>query len=104
MNYSLKPIDAKKQDGDVLFLYGDESAERSLPLSRKEAEMLKKRRGEERDLLLVFDRLPHHLYVLSFNSEKPAPECQEKLRRRSKEVLAKLEADKVEALAVTGEP
>ena len=87
----------------MLFLYGDETAERSLPLGRKEIELLKKRREEKRDQLLVFDRLPHHLYVLSFDSEKPAPECQEKLRRSMMEVLKRLEADKVEELVLTGE-
>ena len=103
MVYTLKSIDAKKHQGDLLFLYGDEAAERTLPLGKKEIEMLKTRRAERRGCLLVFDRLPYHLYLLSFDSEEPAHECQEGLRRSAMQLLKRLEADKVESLAVTGE-
>lgn len=101
MIYNLERIDAKKHIGDLLFLYGDECAERSLPLGKKEYDVVKTRLGEGKDFLLVFDRLPHHIYFLSFDSEKPAPECQEMLRRRAADLLKRLETDKVESLAVT---
>ena len=101
MIYNLEKINAKSHDGDLLFLYGDEGAERTLPLSKKEFDLVKVRREEKKDFLLVFDRLPYHLYFLSFDSEKPAPECQEKLRRSAASLLKRLEADKVEKLAVS---
>ena len=101
MIYNLEKINAKSHDGDLLFLYGDEGAERTLPLSKKELDLVKVRREEKKDFLLVFDRLPYHLYFLSFDSEKPAPECQEKLRRSAASLLKRLEPDKVEKLAVS---
>ena len=101
MIYNLEKINAKSHDGDLLFLYGDEGAERTLPLSKKELDLVKVRREEKKDFLLVFDRLPYHLYFLSFDSEKPAPECQEKLRRSAASLLKRLESDKVEKLAVS---
>ncbi|MBQ9418534.1 MAG: leucyl aminopeptidase family protein [Bacteroidales bacterium] len=103
MTYTLESINAKTWEGDLLFLYGDEAAERNLPLGKKEIELLKARRSEEREQLLVFDRLPYHIYVLSFDSEKNAPECQEKLRRSAARLLKQLKADKVSRLAITGE-
>lgn len=100
MNYTLEPIDAKTYEGSLLLLYGDDVSERSLPLNRKELEVLKKRREDGRERLLAFDRLPHRLYVLSFNSEKP--ECQEALRRQATGLLRMLEDDDCRELAVTG--
>lgn len=87
----------------MLFLYGDDVAERDLPLSRREIEIVKARREKKRDCLVVFDRLPYHLYLLSFDSEKPAAEAQEQLRRKAADLLKLLEADGVEQLAVSGE-
>lgn len=103
MIYNLEKINAKSHAGDLLFLYGDEVAERSLPLGKKEIDLVRTRRAEKKDFLLVFDRLPYHLYFLSFDSEKPAPECQELLRRSAANLLKRLEADKVETLAVSAE-
>ena len=103
MIYRLESINAKTHNGDLLFLYGDDAASRDLPLGKKEIELLSARREEKKDQLLVFDRLPYHIYVLSFDSERPAAECQEKLRRRAMELLRRLEADKVTELALTGE-
>ena len=103
MIYRLESINAKTHNGDLLFLYGDDAASRDLPLGKKEIELLSARREEKKDHLLVFDRLPYHIYVLSFDSERPAAECQEKLRRRAMELLRRLEADKVTELALTGE-
>lgn len=102
MIYSLQAVEAKGYDGDVLFLYGDECAEREMPLSKKEIEVLKARRDKKKDCLLVFDRLPHHLYVLSFDSERQSELVQESLRRAATEVVRRCEADGVEVLAVTG--
>lgn len=103
MIYNLEKIDTKNHQGDMVFLYGDDVAERSLPLGKKEIELVKARRASDRNFLLVFDRLPHRLYLLSFDSEKPAPECQEKLRCSAMKLLKRLEEDKVASLAVSGE-
>ena len=92
INYTLEQISPKDYKGNLIFLYGDDTAGRSLPFSSKEAEVLKQRRLEERDFVMVFDRLPYHLYLVSFDSERPAPECQEKLRCTAKRVLSMLTA------------
>ena len=48
MDFRLEKIDARKHEGALLFLYGDEVAERQLPLSRAEAAVVKRRREEDR--------------------------------------------------------
>ena len=103
MIYTLETINAKEYQGDLLYLYGDETSVRSLPLGKKEIDLVKERRAEKKDFMMVFDRLPNHLYFLSFDSEKPAPECQEMLRRKAAALLKRLEDDKVQTLAVTAE-
>ena len=102
MTYNLETL-PKDLEANVLFLYGDEVSDRSLPLSRRELALVKERRADKRDFLLVFDRLPYRLYLLSFDSEKPTPESQEGLRRSAMKVLKRLEEDKVADLTVTGE-
>ncbi len=103
MIYNLQPINAKQHQGDILLLYGDDTAARALPLAKKEIEHLNQRRSLKKDQLLVFDRLPFHLFLLSFDSEQPAPLCQEHLRRKAMDLLRLLEANNVQSLAVTGE-
>jgi leucyl aminopeptidase len=103
MIYTLQTINAKTYSGDLVFLYGDEAASRDLPLGKKEIELLTARRQEKKDQLLVFDRLPHHIYVLSFDSEREASLSQEMLRRKAMDLLRRLEADKVDNIALTGE-
>ena len=102
MIYNLESINAKDYVGNLLFLYGDEVSERSLPLSKKEVELVRARRSEKCDFLISFDRLPYKLYLLSFDSLQPTPECQEGLRRRAADLLKLLEADRVDALAISG--
>ena len=51
MIYTLEKISPKEYEGNIVFLYGDETAERSLPLSKKEASLVKGRREEGRDFL-----------------------------------------------------
>ena len=64
--------------------------------------MVKERREENREFLLVFDRLPYHLYFLSFDSEKPAAEVQEGLRRNAMKLIKRFETDHVSEVAVCG--
>ena len=101
MIYTLETIKAKTYEGDLLFLYGDDEAERKLPLNKKEAEIVHLRRAEKKDFVMVFDRLPYHLYFVSFDSEKASAECQELLRRRAANLLKRLETDKVHSVAVS---
>ena len=101
MIYTLSPIKARQYEGNLLFLYGDDLPERTLPLSRRELQIVKERRNRERTFLTVFDRLPYKLYLLSFDSEKPAAECQEVIRRRTADLLKMLESDAVDTLAVS---
>ena len=100
MNYLLESINAKTHEGNLVYLYGDEAA--SLPLNRKETEAVRLRREKERDFVMVFDRLPYHLYFVSFDSERPAPECQERLRCTAAKVVRQLTADGDVDAAVTG--
>lgn len=93
----------RQYEGDMVFLYGDEGAERDLPLSKKEVAALRARRERGKAFLMTFDRLPHRIYLLSFDSEQPAPEVQEGLRRSATRLLAALEQDRVERLAVSGD-
>ena len=102
MIYNLEPIKQKEYQGNLVMLYGDEVPDRSLPLVRKELDLVRARRAENRDFLLAFDRLPYKLYLLSFDSELPMPEAQETLRRKAMELLKSLEADKVSNVAVSG--
>ena len=99
---TLDKIAPKDYEGNIVFLYGDETAERTLPLSKKEVAMVKERREENREFLLVFDRLPYHLYFLSFDSEKPAAEVQEGLRRNAMKLIKRFETDHVSEVAVCG--
>ena len=102
MNYKLEKIHAKNYEGNVIFLYGDDVADRLLPLSRKELEIVKAKRDNKKDFQVVFDRLPYRLYLLSFDSEQEAPECQEMLRRGAAKMLERMQADEVDSAAVTG--
>ena len=103
MKYELDHINPKEYVGDLVFLYGTEVSDRSLPFSKKELDYLKAKREEGMEAVVVFDRLPHHVYVVNFDSEKPAQLAQEKLRRAADKVVALLKAAKQSKVAVTGE-
>lgn len=102
MNYKLEKITAKDYEGNLIFLYGDDVADRLLPLSRKEMELVKAKREKKKDFLIAFDRLPYKLYLLSFDSEMVAPECQEMLRRSAQKLLERMLSDEVSSVALTG--
>lgn len=102
MDFCLEKVDLKSCEGNVLFLYGDEVAERQLPLSRAEVALVKARREVEKCFVVGFDRLPGRLYVVSFDSEKPSPLVQEKLRREAAKVLKMLEEWKASEVTVSG--
>lgn len=118
MIYSLQDINPKVYEGDMIFMYGDESAERVLPLGKREVELVKRRRSGEarvgsdecgvmsdegKDFVVAFDRLPRRLYFVSFDSERKGAEVQERLRLLAAEVLKMLERDGVKEVALCGE-
>lgn len=111
MTYTLQEINTKAYEGNLIFLYGDDSAERSLPLGKRELELVNQRRTQagpddkvEKDFVVAFDRLPSRIYFVSFDSERPAAEVQETLRRMAADVLKLAERDRAKhlALAATG--
>lgn len=107
MIYSLQDINPKVYEGDMIFMYGDESAERVLPLGKREVELVKGKRNEggedAKDFVVAFDRLPSRLYFVSFDSERKGAEVQERLRLLAAEVLRLLERDGVREVALCGE-
>lgn len=103
MIYTLETISPKDYEGNMIFLYGDEAAERTLPLGKREVALLKQRRAEDSNTLLRFDRLPYSLYLLSFDSEKPSKEVHEYLRRSATDLLKMMERDRVREVAICGE-
>ena len=103
MQFILQQLCPKEQEGNVIFLYGDEVAERNLPLNKKEVEYLKVRRAADAKAIVAFDRLPYKIYVVNFDSEQPANVSQENLRRSAGKVVEMLAATKEESVVVTGE-
>ena len=87
----------------MVLLYGNDVADRSLPLVKKELDYLKAHRKEEPNAVVVFDRLPYHLYIVNFDSECPSGESHEKLRRSADKVVTMLRDEKQRDVAVTGE-
>lgn len=103
MNYELTQISPKTYEGNLIFLLGGDVAERNLPLGKKEAELLRERRAEKKDCIVRFDRLPYYTYIVSFDSEKPAAECQELLRRSADILRTMMIADKATDAGLSGE-
>ena len=93
INYSLQNINPKQHQGNLVYLYGDDTATRSLPFTSREVAVIRQRREQKRDFVISFDRLPWHIYLVSFDSEKPSAECQEHLRRAARRVHTLLTAD-----------
>lgn len=102
MKYIINPIKVKTYEGNLVYLYGDDAAARALPLSRNEVEVVRARREKERDFVMVFDRLPYHLYFVSFDSERQAPDCQERLRCDAARIQKMLTANDDADVAVSG--
>ena len=103
MQFKIEQIDPKVYKGNLIFLYGNEVADRSLPLGKKELDCLKRRRRTEGDSVVVFDRLPYRLYVVNFDSECQAGVCHERLRRSADRVVSMLKSDGQHEAAVVGE-
>ena len=103
MKYEIGQINPKDQEGNLVFLYGTVVADRSLPLSKKELDYLKTCRVNEPDTIVVFDRLPYKLFIVNFDSELDADQCQERLRRSAAKVVDMLRNAKQTQVSLTGE-
>lgn len=103
MNIRLSDFQTNKYEGNLVYLYGDEVADRVLPLKKQEIEVLKSRRGAEKCTIVSFDRLPYSIYMVSFDSEKPTVECQEKLRCMADDLRRRLVESKVKEIAISGD-
>jgi len=103
MNITLDKIDFGKLEQSVVFLYGDEVSNRSLPFKKEELAYLANRRVEDNESTVIFNRLPHKIYVKNFDSEKPNNETLENLRRAAADIHKMLTDEKIECVAVTGE-
>lgn len=102
MNIILGKIDYNKLDSSVVFLYGNDVASRSLPLKKDELAYLEQKRKDDLTSLVVFNRLPHKIYVQNFDSELPTNESLEKLRNAAAKIQLVLVAEKVTKVCVTG--
>ena len=102
MNIILGKIDYNKLDSSVVFLYGNDVASRSLPLKKDELAYLEQKRKDDLTSLVVFNRLPHKIYVQNFDSELPTNESLEKLRNAAAKIQLALVAEKVTKVCVTG--
>lgn len=103
MNILLDKINFNDLDRTVIFLYGNDVAARDLPLKRDELAFLDGKRKDDISSLVVFNRLPHKIYVQNFNSDLPNNETLETLRRNAAELQLLLSKEKVQRVAVTGQ-
>ena len=103
MNISLGKIDYSNLDASLLFLYGNDVASRSLPFKKDELAYLEQKRKDDASSLVVFNRLPHKIYVQNFDSELPGNESLEKLRNAAAKLQLILSGEKVTKVNITGE-
>ena len=87
LHFELSEIAPKEFEGNVIFLYGNDVSDRKLPLTKKELDYLKSHSEKDPEAVVVFDRLPYHLYVVCFDGEKPAQVSQEHLRKNAAKVV-----------------
>lgn len=103
MNITLGKIDYNKLDSSMIFLYGSDVASRVLPFKKDELAYLEQKRKEDIASMVVFNRLPHKIYVQSFDSELPNNESLEKLRNAAAMLQQVLVGEKMTKVCVTGE-
>ena len=101
MIYTLSSITPKDHAGTLVILYGNEGSDRNLPLTKRELHYLNHQRTAKKCASVRFDRLPHHLFVVNFDAERPAALCQEHLRRSAVRLIDALNVLKVDEIVVT---
>lgn len=102
MNILLEKVDPKEFPGTLVLLYGSDVAARSLPLKRDEIAYVEECRMRDAGSLVLFNRLPNKLFVQNFDSDLPAAEALENLRRSAAEIQQILSKEKTDRVAVTG--
>lgn len=103
MNIRLESRSLKDVQGNVIFLYGDEVSDKSMPFGRSEVAYIKQQRAADRDAVVMLDRLPYHLWVKNFNSEQPSHESQEALRKAAAALQQQLSQLRQTEVYLTGE-
>lgn len=103
MNILLESKNLKDYKGNVIYLYGDEVADKALPFHKDEIQFLKAQRSDDKYSLVVFDRLPSRLYVQNFDSEVETARSQEKIRKSAADIQQTLSKAKQTEVYVTGE-
>lgn len=103
MNIILDTVDRKDYQGNILFLYGDPVADKAFPFGKQETSYIKQQRVENKDSVVMLDRLPYHEWVVNFNSEESSSNVQEKLRRSASDVQLQLSRLKQTEVYITGE-
>lgn len=90
--------------GDVssVYLYGSEVSTKMLPFKKTELDYLLATRARRPDASLVFDRLPHHLYVLNFDADREPSHVQEQLRIQAGKLQATLSQEGETEIFITG--
>ena len=102
MNILLQKLDPKNFPASLVLLYGSDVAPRCLPLKRDEIAYLEQCRKRDPASLVLFNRLPNKLFVQNFDTDLPAAEALECLRRSAAEIQLILSNDKSARIAVSG--
>jgi len=102
INYKISSINLREYDGSAVLLNGDDTIDRALPLSKKEQDYLKQRRADDPHSVVVFQRLPHLLFVVNYDADEASALGLERLRRAAAKVSERLSEEEVASIAVTG--
>lgn len=94
--------------GHKIFLFGDEVPAKVLPFKKEEIAYLLRRREADNESLVVLqhyakDGSNENVYIQNFNSNLPANESQEKLRRAACVIQEILVKEKVTCISISGE-
>lgn len=98
----IKLYDTVADAADVIFLYGNEVAAKSLPMKKDEVAYLNACRADKADALVTLSRVPHKLYVQNFNPDLPSAQSLEILRRAAAVIQQMLADSKSDEVYLTG--
>lgn len=103
MNIAISNVGSNDYAGSVVFLYGDEVSRRLTPLKREELALIEKKRKEEKEFIVRFDRLPEYLYVVCCDVDQASERLHERLRRQAAKVRKMMTADGVKECLLSGQ-